>query len=182
MVTIWINDRVVKNPGRRLHGETSCKLFGALHEAVCQTKWKAAGCRSTCLVKISVYFGLLTHHPHFTELSLKPLGKVRVPICVCSMLSCSLSIPAEALPRAEAVFPSRGEIVLLVAIYAQTSCLWKNMLSTLAEIFIPLFAFSTFSLQLCSLLHFSLDFLFISIFYIFFLTFHLYQLEVDQGF
>lgn len=46
---------------------------------------------------------------------------------------------------------------------SETSCLWKNMLSTLAEIFISLFAFSTFSLQLYSLLHFSLDFSFISI-------------------
>lgn len=89
VVTIWIKEQVFKNLGRRPHGETSCKLFGTLHEPVCQTKWKAAGCCSSCLVKISVYFGLLTHHPHFTVCSLKPPGKVSVPICTCSMLSCS---------------------------------------------------------------------------------------------
>lgn len=51
--------------------------------------------------------------------SKKPLGKVRAPICACSMLSCSVSIPAEALQREEAIFPSQGEIVLLVAFHAQ---------------------------------------------------------------
>lgn len=120
VVTIWIKDGVFKSPGRRLHGETSCKLFGTLHEPVCQSKWKAAGCRSTCLVKISVYFGLFTRHPHFTELSVKPLGKVRAPICTCSMLSCSLHITAEAKCSVfRKIFTSWGEIVLLVAGYAQ---------------------------------------------------------------
>lgn len=62
-------DQVFKNLGWQPHGETSCKLFGTLHEPVCQTKRKAAGRHSSCLVKISVYFGLLTHHPHFRVLS-----------------------------------------------------------------------------------------------------------------
>lgn len=139
MVTIWIKDRVFKNLGRRLHGETSSKLFGALREPVCQSEWKAAGCRSSCLVKISVYFGLLTHHLRFTELALKPLGKVRVPICTCSMLSCSLHIPAEALPRAQADIHLMGRTSLISGhVCPETSCLWKNTLSSLAEIFIPL--------------------------------------------
>lgn len=139
MVYIWIKDQVFKNLGRRLHGETSCKLFGTLHEPVCQTKWKAAGCRSSCLVKISVYFGLLTHHPCFSELSLKPLGKVRVPICTRSMLSCLLHSPAEALQRVKADIHLMGRNSLISGhLCSETSCLWKNMLSSLNEIFIPL--------------------------------------------
>lgn len=116
VVTLWMRRWVFKNLGRRPHGETSCKLFGTPHEPVCQTKWKAAGCHSSCLVKISVYFGLLTHHPHFTELSHKNhWGKVRVPICTCSMLSCLLHSAAEALQRALLqIFASQGEVVLLV--------------------------------------------------------------------
>lgn len=139
VVTIWINNGVVKNLGRRLHGETSCKPFGPLHEAVCQTKWKAAGRRSTCLVKTSVFFGLWTHHPHFTELSLKPLGKVRVPICAWSMLSFLLPIPAEALPRADTVFPHGANGLMTGYLCPQASCLLKNMLSKNDWNIFPLF-------------------------------------------
>lgn len=98
--------------GRRLHGETSCKLFGALREAVCQAKWKAAGCRSTCLVKISVYFGLLTHHACFTELPLKPLRERKGTSLYLCMLSRSLRIPAEVLWHSDRpIFTSWGDIV-----------------------------------------------------------------------
>lgn len=139
-VTIWITNRVVKNLGWRLHGKSSCKPFGPLHEAICQTKWKAAGRRSTCLVKTSVFFGLLTHHPHFTALSPKPLGKARVPICAWSMLSLLLPIPAEALPHAETVLPSWGEWSYDWPFMSfQASCLLKNMLSKMTEISFPLF-------------------------------------------
>lgn len=116
-----------KNFGRRPHGETSCELFRTLREPDCQTKWKAVGCRSCCLAKISVYFGHLTHHFYFTELPLRPLGKVRVPICSCHIMSYWLhGLLKYVLQHAKQghFTASQGEVLLLVPIHAH-----RNLLS-----------------------------------------------------